>query len=142
MSELYSITCKNKACRYHKELRSGVGMDGFVQIKNYENDILDGKIENIKALKSIKEGGHIQACGIYLCSQCRELVNNAAYYLVENIIYSPYGTPRYDITFPFGEPLCTQCGSKLEYIWNVLSSKVKCPRCGEELRTRKSGRFD
>ena len=33
MGEIFSITCKNKKCRYHKELRSGVGMIGFVEIK-------------------------------------------------------------------------------------------------------------
>ena len=142
MGELYSITCKNKACRYHTELRSGVGMIGFARMKNFEKDILEGKIENSVALKSIKEGAHIRACGIYLCPNCQELVNDSSYYLIENLTYSPFGTPRYDVAFPFGEPHCARCGSKLEHIRNVLSSKVKCPRCNGDLNARKAGCFD
>lgn len=142
MGEIYSITCKNKACRYHKKLRFGVGMKGFARMKNFEKDILEGKIENKVALKSIKEGANICACGIYLCPQCRELVNDNTYYLVENLTDSPYSKPQYDVTFPFGEPHCNHCGSKLEHIRNDLLSKVKCPRCNGDLNVRNAGCFD
>lgn len=142
MGEMYSITCKNKACKYHRELRSGVGMIGFARMKTFEEDILEGKVDNKEALESIKKGARIQASGIYLCPQCREIVNNSTYYLIENSTYSTYGTPRYDISFPFEEPRCSCCGNKLEFIRNVLSSKVKCPRCGGDLNSRKAGHFD
>ncbi len=142
MGEIFSITCKNKKCRYHKELRSGVGMIGFVEMKKFEEDILNGKIDNKIALESINNGAHIQACGIYLCSQCHEFINDKTYYLVENLSYSPYGTPRYDITFPFGKPYCKKCGSELEFIRNIRSSKVKCPHCNSELKSRLSTHFD
>lgn len=142
MGEIYSITCRNKACRYHKELRSGVGMLGFARMKNFERDILDGKIENEAALNSINEGAQISACGVYLCPQCKDFVTDGTYYLIENLTYSPYGTPRYDISFPFREPHCSHCGNKLEYIRNVLSSKVKCPKCNGDLNQKRAGHFD
>lgn len=142
MGEKCSITCKNKECRYHKELRSGVGMFGFVEMKKFEKDILQGKIKNKIALESIKNGAQIHACGIYLCPQCHEFVSDDTYYLIENLTYSPFGTARYDITFPFGKPHCENCGSELEFIRNILSSKVKCPHCNGELKSRISAHFD
>lgn len=142
MGEIYSITCRNKACRYHKELRSGVGMVGFAWMKRYERDILAGKVQNEVAIESINKGAQISAYGIYLCPQCKDFVMDGTYYLIENLTYSPYVTPRYDVTFPFGEPHCSHCGSKLEYIRNVLSSKVKCPQCNGELKQKLAGHFD
>ena len=142
MGEIITVTCRNKLCRYHKKLRSGVGMFGFAQMKRYERDILTGKVQNEVALNSINKGAQIDACGIYLCPQCKDFVNDGTYYLIENLTYSPYGTPRYDVTFPFGEPHCSHCGSKLEYIQNVLSSKVKCPQCNGELKQKLVGHFD
>ena len=142
MGEIYSITCKSRTCRYHKELRSGVGMFGFARMKNFERDILDGKIKNEVARNSINEGAKISACGIYLCPQCKDFVTDATYYLIENLTYSPYGTPSYDVIFPFGEPCCPHCGSTLEYIRNILSSKVKCPQCNGDLKQKLAGHFD
>lgn len=142
MGELYSITCKNRACRYHTKLRSGVGMSGFARMKNFEKAICEGEIENRAALKSLRDGARICGGGIYLCPKCQELTNDSIYYLIENLTYSPYGTPRYDVTFPFGDPQCEICGSKLEHIRNVLSSKVKCPRCNGDLNSQKTGYFD
>lgn len=142
MGDIYSITCRNKDCRYHVSLRDGVGMMGFARLKNFEKALLEGEILNEKALTSIQNGARIKSGGTYLCPECKEFVSDNAYYLIENLTYSPFGTARYDVSFPFGEPCCQKCGSKLEFIRNVLSSKVKCPRCGGELKSRVAGCFD
>lgn len=142
MGDLYSLTCKNKECRYHASLRSGVGMMGFARLKNFEKALLAGEIPNDAARGSVEAGARIRSGANYLCPQCKEFVSDSTYYLVENLTYSPYGTARYDISFPFGEPCCQKCGTKLEFIKNVLSSKVKCPRCGGELKSRVAGTFD
>lgn len=142
MGDIYSITCRNKACRYHATLRDGVGMIGLARLKNFEEALLAGELQHEVALKSVKAGAEIESGAIFLCSKCKEFVSDSTYYLVENLTYSPFGTARYDISFPFGEPRCQKCGSKLEFIRNVLSSKVKCPRCGGELKSRVAGRFD
>ena len=142
MGEIYSITCKNKNCRYHAQLRKGVGMMGFARMRNFEKQIISGEVHNPAAQASINKGAKIRTGGIYACRKCKEFKRDDTYYLIENLVYSPYGTPRYDVTFPFGEPTCDQCGDKLEFIRNILSSKVKCPRCGGELKSRPAGCFD
>ena len=142
MGEMYSVTCRNKNCRYHVHLREGVGMMGFARMKQFEQQIISGEVHNPAAQDSIHNGAKLRDGGIYLCRKCKEFKRSNTYYLIENLVYSPYGTPRYDVTFPFGEPTCDQCGDKLEFIRNILSSKVKCPRCGGELKGRPAGCFD
>lgn len=142
MGEMYSITCRNKNCRYHAHLREGVGMMGFARMKKFEQQIISGEVHNPAAQDSIHNGAKVCDGGIYVCHKCKEFKRHNTYYLIENLVYSPYGTPRYDVTFPFGEPMCDQCGDKLEYVRNILSSKVKCPRCGGELKSRPAGCFD
>jgi hypothetical protein len=142
MGTIYSVTCKNKDCRYHSRLHSGVGMLGFARLHNYEKALLSGDITNNDVLDRLANGAHIRAGGIYLCPACKELISDGTFYLIENLTYSPYGTARYDVSFPFGEPVCKTCGSKLEFIRNVLSSKLKCPRCNNELKSRPVGNFD
>ena len=142
MGKIYSVTCKNRNCKYHAELREGNGMFGFARMKQFENGLRSGEICNPIALDSLNNGGKMHGGGIYACPTCKEFKNSDTYFLVENLVYSPYGTPRYDISFPFGEPRCKQCGDRLEFIRNILSSKVKCPRCGGELKGRHAGFFD
>lgn len=103
---------------------------------------MSGEVHNPAAQESIRNGAKLCGDGIYVCHKCKEFRHSNTYYLIENLVYSPYGTPRYDVTFPFGEPTCDQCGDKLEFIRNILSSKVKCPRCGDELKGRPAGCFD
>ena len=142
MGEMYSITCRNKDCRYHVHLREGVGMIWFARMKNFEQQIISGEAHNPAAQDSIQKGAELRAGGIYVCHNCKEFKRDNTYYLIENPVYSPFGTARYDVVFPFGEPICDQCGDKLEYIRNILSSKVNCPRCGGELKGKTVGCFD
>ena len=142
MGSIFSVTCRNKACRYHVELREGVGMMGFARLKKLEDQIISGEVHAPTVQDSLKNGSKLHCGGIYVCHECKEFKRNDAYYLIEDLVYSSYGTPRYDVTFPFGVPECDTCGDKLEFIRNVLSSKVKCPRCGGELKGRCAGCFD
>ena len=142
MGDIYNVTCKSKECRYHATLRKGVGMWGFAQLRNYEKALLSGEITNEDVLFRVNKGGKIKSGGIYLCPTCREFMSDNTFYLIENLSYSPYGTPRFDVTFPFGNPVCKKCESQLEYIPKILSSKVKCPQCGGELKGKLAGCFD
>jgi len=142
MGEIYSITCKNKSCRYHKELRYGPGMMTFAKMKMFERAVIEDEVENKDAAERLKRGARIQTQGIYLCPKCQEIMNHRQYYLKEYLFTTPYGTERYDISFPFGKPQCPQCDTELIYIRNVLSSKVKCPKCGGDFSARAIGNYD
>lgn len=142
MGELISVSCRNKKCNYHKILHDGEGM-----IKSYQNEelrckIIRGEIENDQALKCLKNGGIIKSNGVYLCTVCKEFLNDPIQYCKHQITVSPYGTERYEITFPFGKPKCKTCSNELMFIKNVCSSKVKCPKCNSELKTRIFGTTD
>ena len=114
----------------------------FAHSKKIEDDILSGKIVNQEALRLLKKGSNINTRAIYLCRKCKEFANNDTMYMQDNITISPYGTARYDVVFPFGSPLCEVCGSKLEYIKNIRSSNVKCPKCGGDMKSRIAGYTD
>lgn len=142
MGEILSVTCKNKACRYHAELWHGPSMRSFARLKMFEEEILDGKTDHEVVLQKLNDGARLEMGGIYLCPCCNEFRRSRDYYLHENITESPFGTIRYDVSFPFGIPKCEVCGKEMTFIKNVLSSKVKCPKCGGELQSRPIGCFD
>lgn len=133
MADLITITCKNQACRYHAELRSGLNSGRFRRLRAFEKQLPEG---------TIPPGASLTTGGVYLCPQCRSFMDSDAFFLLENLRYTPFGTLRFDVSFPFGEPLCPACGSGLTYIRNVLSSTVKCPRCGGDLKARIAGSSD
>ena len=142
MGSIFSVTCRNSGCRYHAYLREGVGMMGFSRLKKLERQIITGEVHDPAVQDSLKRGAKLCYGGIYVCHNCREFRRSDTYHFIEDLVYSPYGTPRYDVSFPFGEPKCDRCGDSLEFVRNVLSSKVRCPRCGGELKGRRAGFFD
>lgn len=142
MGRINSITCKNKDCKYHVELFEGTGMIGYSKMEHFRESIVSGDIPNPIVAKKIMDGAEIRTGGIYLCPKCKEFKTHSAYFLVENLSRSPFGTLRYDVTFPFETPVCDLCNSELIYIDNIRSSKVKCPKCGSELHTRAAGLWD
>lgn len=46
MGRLYYITCKNKQCQYHVELREGVGWMELLDISGVEDAVRSGKLNN------------------------------------------------------------------------------------------------
>ncbi len=142
MGTKYSVTCKNKNCKYHVELREGPGMIGFANMMRFRDQILSGEFSNPSVAEKLKNGARIHTRGIYLCPKCKEFKSNDTYFLLENFTESPYGTIRYDVTFPFDKPVCDVCDSELVYIKNIRSSKVKCPKCDSELNARLSAYVD
>lgn len=142
MGAIYSVTCRNKECRYHKELRMGVGMRCFSHLCNLKDALFSGEEKNPEAEKILREGGELGSGAIYLCPKCKEFISDPTIYCKTNITESPYGTVCYDVAFPFGVPTCKDCGGELQYIKNVLSSKVKCPKCEGDLKSKHVGYFD
>lgn len=142
MGTIYTVTCKNKRCRYHVELWEGPGMFSFSKMKDFERSIINGEVNISDVKERIENGAEIDTRGIYLCPSCKEFTDSHVYFLRENITESPYGTIRYDISFPFEKPLCEKCNSELIFIKNIRSSKIKCPKCGENLSSRLWGYFD
>lgn len=142
MGSIYSVTCKNKNCRYQKTLHEGPGMRAFAEMMNFRESILVDESSNPCASEKIKNGAKIMTKGVYLCPICKEFKDNDIYFLLENFTESPYGTIRYDVSFPFGNPFCDICNSELIYIKNILSSKVKCPKCDSILKARMIGHID
>ena len=142
MGSIYSVSCKDKNCGYHKELREGCGMLGFAEMMNFREALLNNESINTTACEKLKNGAKIMTKGIYLCQKCEDFKTSNIYFLLENFTESPLGTVRYDIAFPFGNPICDICNSELIYIKNILSSKVKCPKCGSDLKARMIGNTD
>jgi hypothetical protein len=142
MGRKYSVICKNKNCKFHTILREGPGMIGFANMMTFRESILLNECSNPSAAEKLKNGAKIMTRGIYICLQCKEFKENNTYFFLENFTESPYGTVRYDVTFPFGDPICDVCNNELIYIKNILSSKVKCPKCDSELKARKIGYID
>lgn len=142
MGIINSVTCTNKECRYHAELYQGPGMGLFRNMKNFEKHILSGESDYPDIKERIENGARIGVRGIYLCPNCKEFQNSNVFYLVDNITVSPYGTVRCEIKFPFEKPICEKCNSEMVYVNNVRSSKVKCPKCGSDLKARLSGYVD
>lgn len=46
MGKILSVTCRNKECRYHEELRVGSGMRRFTQLYNLKAALLSGEEKN------------------------------------------------------------------------------------------------
>ena len=62
MGRIYSMTCRNKLCRYHVELREGPGMKLFARTKTLERDILNGDEEASEEIKDLLKSGHELEC--------------------------------------------------------------------------------
>lgn len=142
MGIINRVTCKNKNCHYSLELYEGPGMKLFAYLKETEKKVLSREIDLQELKEKLLKGGKLMIRGIYLCPSCQKFLNDNSIYLMENITYSPFGTLRYDISFPFGTPVCKDCNTELVYIDNVRSSKVKCPKCGSDLNARIAGHVD
>lgn len=142
MGRIISISCKNNACNYQSILYEGAGMIGCCKNEELRIAILDGKIKNDEALRCLRNNGTVESRGLYLCPDCRKFINDKIQYCMYNITISPYGTKRYNVSFPFGKPTCEICGAELFYIKNICSYKVKCPKCGSDLKTRVIGYND
>ena len=142
MGRIISVSCRNKDCKYQSILYEGAGMIGFCKNQELRIEILDGRIKNDEALRCLRKNGTIESRGIYLCPDCRKFIYDKIQYCMYNITISPYGTKRYDVAFPFGKPICEVCGSDLLFIKNICSSKVKCPKCNSDLKTRVIGYTD
>lgn len=134
MGRIYSMTCRNKSCRYHVELREGPGMILFARTKTLERNILNGDEEAPDEIKELLKTGHELECvATYLCPTCQEWQVGRFPYVFEPIIVSPYGTIReYKVHYLDGNPHCENCGTELEFILNPRSGKNWCPKCGTD----------
>lgn len=145
MSQLYNVTCRNKECRYSFKVREGVGMRTFMWISPQEDDIKEGTREASGALADllVSDDGLMHEA-TYLCPTCREYQNGRYPHVVELKKVTQFGTIRdYKVRFLDGEPKCSKCGSKLEYILNPKSGKHKCPKCGtDQMSVGSIGHFD
>ncbi len=145
MGCIFSITCRNKACRYHAELREGPGMKLFALERNLEKDILSGKEEASDEIKALlKSGSKVRYVATYLCPTCKEWQVGHFPYILELIKVSPYGTIReYKVHYLNGKPKCKKCDAELEFILNPRSSKNRCPKCGtDNMRFSSVGYYD
>ncbi len=142
MGTIFSVTCENKKCKYNTILCEGTSMLKFAELLEFQDAVISDAGSNSSIAQKLKNGAKIMTNGIYLCPECKEFKINNTYYLMDNITVSPYGTLRYDISFPFNIPACDICNSELVYVKNILSSKVKCPKCGNKLKARKIGCAD
>ena len=145
MGLIYSLTCKNKDCRYSVQLREGPGFTLFARDKRLQEAILSGEeivSDEIKAL--LEKGLDVDSVTTLLCPCCKEYQINREPYVFEPIHVSPYGTIReYKIHFIYGDPCCEKCHTKLIYILNPRSPKNKCPKCGiGEMRYSNTGCYD
>ena len=134
MGRIYSMTCRNKACRYHVDLREGPGMILFARTKTLECNILSGDEEAPDEIKCLLESGNELECvATYLCPTCQEWQVGHFPYVLELINVLPYGTIRdYKVHFVNGEPKCEKCNTVLKFILNPRSSKNRCPKCGTD----------
>ena len=142
MGQMISIVCENPTCRYHVALRQGTGMRGFSKKMDFRDGILNGEIENAVAKSLLEKGAQIRANGIYLCPHCREFQTNEIYFIADNLEDGPNDEILFDAVFPFGEPKCSKCQTEMTLIKDILSSDVKCPKCGGTLKPESIGFFD
>ena len=145
MGGYYSVTCRNKACKYYIMIRAGVGMHVFREMRTMEQKIINGEIEADEKIKSLLQSGeHFKANAVYLCPECREWKNVDSYFIFEKVHVSPYGTVReYKLHYLNKEPVCEECGSKLVFILNPRAQTVPCPKCGTaNMISRDKGNFD
>ena len=145
MGLVFSLTCKNKECRYSVQLREGPGFRLFSRDKNLEKAILSGEENVSDEIKTLLEKGlKVDSVTTLLCPCCKEYQICREPYIFEPIHVSPYGTIReYKIHFIYGDPCCEKCTTKLIHILNPRSSKNKCPKCGiAEMRYSKTGCYD
>ena len=146
MGIFYHITCRNKECRYHAELREGNNMYQCRKAKQMTEQIRSGELKvsdkimqllelkvSDKIMQLLEAGNKIQFVANYLCPKCCEFQTRGEPYLLEELHVSPYGTIReYKLHYIYGTPVCETCGSELYHILNPRSSKVKCLKCGRD----------
>ena len=145
MGKIYNLTCRNKDCGYHIEIREGCGMKLFSYKMTLEENIKSGEEDAPKEIKELLDQGlHIEIAATFLCPLCKEYINTKEPYILEKIHVSPYGTIReYKMHYIYNEPKCDKCGTKLIHILNPRSSKNKCPKCGcGEMRYGQPGFYD
>ena len=140
MGEYNSVTCRNPACRYHAMLQNGPGWASFSYLQDLKQAYLADCQKDPRIYRSLQEGYSFSCTAAYLCPTCREFVNHNAVFIPESSISS--GKPSVQIYFPFEMPLCQKCGTALQFISNVRSSYVKCPKCGGDLKARIAGYYD
>jgi|GEM_PF-3483646 len=141
MGTINSVTCCNKTCRYHAELREGSGVIVFARERRLEEKIRNGDIEGVnpKAVEIIRNAPKlpfkVQTVGMYQCDECREFLNIREPYVFDYEEYKEDDS-RFivdGVYYLFQEPACPVCASRVRMIANIRSSKVKCPKCGDEL---------
>lgn len=144
MGEILSITCRNKGCGYHVELRYGDGFGAFRWCRRIESEILEDKTVSEEIKRLLNDGNHISRRGIYICPSCRDFVEIDSPYVYEPVRVTPYGTVReYKLHYIFEKPVCRKCSKDLKHIFNPLSSYNMCPKCGmDNMKARKVGHFD
>ncbi len=139
MGEINCVTCRQ--CRYHAETREGVGWIGFMNLKKTEKAILNGELQCGEALMRLQNGETLECGAAYLCPVCREFVSSNQLFCRKNVAEEGEDD-KYTYAFPFGLPKCETCDAELIFIPNIRSSKVKCPKCGGDLKARLAGFFD
>ena len=146
MGTFYSVSCRNKACRYHVELYDGPGMWRFAWVKKLERKIKLGEKEVPEEIRTLLNTGKTLDCvANYLCPCCKEWTTRFDVpYVFEAKHVSPYGTIReYEVHYLYGQPKCEKCGADLVYILNPRSSKNKSPKCGtDNMRVGQYGYYD
>ena len=144
MGDIISVTCRNKACRYHFEVREGESCAGFARVRKLEMQLKENRDAPDSILELLDKGEHIYAHASYLCPTCREWVNDTVLYILEKISVSPYGTVRdYKVHYLDTPPKCKKCKAELIFLLNPRSGKNKCPKCGmDNMRAKLIGSFD
>ena len=157
MGSIVSVKCQNQDCGYDTTLGVGPGMRLFYQVEDVEKGLRNGTIDNPEALKYLQETNGISCMGVYVCPKCRKLMSDEAMYFVlrrpadEPPGTRPDGRPnfytlgkngiRFEVVFPFGQPVCDFCRSELEP-FPLRSPDAKCPKCGGKLTVKDSGMYD
>lgn len=136
MNSENTVRCSNNNCRYKVELSEGTGALGYFRLLNYLKSVESGETDNKEVKKCLEKNAVPFYGGIYVCETCKEFSRDDILYFEANGTTSPYGTYRCDYEFPLGLPKCEKCGSEKTFIPNIRSSKVKCPKCGSDLRVK------
>lgn len=133
MGNIITITCRNKNCRHHMELKTGDGFSAERKANVLEETLRETKSAEDKILDLLDKGCHINYRSVYACPSCREWVEYNSPYIFEPIKKTPLGTVReYKIHYVHEKPACKKCGSDLYHIFNPLSTNNPCPKCGAD----------
>lgn len=132
MGSIYNISCRNKQCMYHIQVRMGEGFLEYAHIKDLENGIKDESVITDSDVKRLVNAGYeVKGNATFLCNHCNKWVNLFIPHILEITNQSPLGTIReFKVHSIEDDFICPDCGNELEYILNPKSSNNKCPRCG------------